>query len=202
MKKKQLLTALAAIGFAATFNANALTFSFLENGIGDLGSNTRNFTESGVTLTATGYGLGPNIVHLWAKNDGGDENGLGLSNDSEHEIKPGSFIQLTVPTSPVTTFDFVIAGSVQSGESAKVYFSPTAGVLGTILIGTLNGVDGSVPIPSIYQNGYIDITAGTGNVLLDGASVTVPSVPDGGLTVALLGGALSLLGFARRKLVA
>ena len=202
MNNKRFIAAVAAIGFAAALDANALTFTFQENGVGNLGVSSSPFTESGFSLTATAFG--PGSPTLWVKHDGGDENGLGLSNDTDHEIKPGSFIQLSVPTTPPTTLNWVIAGSVQTGEQAVVYFTTTAGSLtGATQIGTLNS-DGTISITSPYNTemGYIDITAGAGNVLLDSVSVTVPSVPDGGMTVAMLGGALTLLGFARRKLVA
>ena len=179
---------------AAAAGANTITFTFLEDGPGDLGSPTRTFTDSGISLTATSSG--PN---LYAKTGGGDENGLGLLGTLDNEITPKTFIQLTVPTSPISSLKLIFLGSVQSGEIADIYFSPTLGSLGT-LIGTV-GSDGSFDISAIGP-GYIGITGGgTGgaNVLLDSVTATIP---DGGTTVALLGSALTLLGVFRRKLVA
>jgi hypothetical protein len=93
----------------------------------------------------------------------------------------------------------VFLGSVQPGESALVYWSTKLGVLGTTLIGTVTG-DGFVDISGYNMTGYIGITAGTGNVLIDGVTGTA-DVPDSGTTVAMLGCALTALGLARRKLV-
>ena len=191
---------LACMGLAVAAQANTITWNFQENGTGNLGSTTSTFTESGYSLTATGYGGG----NLWVKNSGGDENGLGLQNTQDHEITGNTMIQLTLPTAPPSNLQLVIIGSVQSGEKASVYWSPTAGsLLGSTLIGSLTGVDGSVNVAG-YNTGFISIVgggSGGANVLLDSVSAIV-NVPDGGTTVALLGGALTALGFIRRKMVA
>ncbi len=183
---------LVGIGVVLAAQANAVTFNFLENGSNlDLGP-TSTFTESGISLTASGFLTAGGATDLYAKNLGSSETGLGLNIDpsGEHEITVTDFVQLTLPTNPPSTFGMLIAASVQPGESALVYFTTTPGSLtGATLLGTITTEGGSITVPPGDQVGFIDITAGAGNVLL--SSVTVSSiVPDSGWTVALLAVAL------------
>lgn len=195
MKKNTLLTTLAVVGLAVAAQATPVSFNFQENGsnIG-LGSSST-FTESGISLNA--YANPGNT--LWAKLESG-ETGLGLTSDltGDHEITSGNFIQLGLPTSPVTSLTLVFLSSVQAGETATIYYSSTLGSLGS-LIGTVTS-DTSFDV-SPYSTGFIGISAGTGNVLLE--SLTVDArLPDGGSTVLLMGAALTAAGMIRRKLVA
>jgi VPDSG-CTERM motif len=179
----------------AQARATTITYTFQENGSNvDLGS-TSTFTESGISLTASGFLTSGGSTNLYAKNEGNvggsSEMGLGTTSDpsGDHEIATSNFIQLTLPTTPPTNFQMVLLASVQSGESANVYFTHTAGTLtGATLIGTISNADGSVTVPGGDQTGYVDITAGKVNVLLSGAVVTVP---DAGATVVLLAFALA-----------
>jgi hypothetical protein len=192
--KSKMMVAGACMAFALATQANTVTFTFQENGPGTLGASST-FTESGISLTATAQAG----QTLYAKNQGGDETGLGLTDEEDHEIDGSHFLQLTVPTSPVTSLKLIFLGSVQSGELAKIYFSSTLGTLGS-QIGTVSS-DGSFDISALGP-GYIGITGGgTGgaNVLLN--SLTVETVPDCGSTVALLGAGLTCIGMLRRKLV-
>ena len=211
MKTQMLFTALAAIGFAGALDANAVTITFQEN---DSPVNTSTvlgtsatFTEGVASITATGYSSNNNLTDLFAKYTSGDptETGLGLNNDPDKEIHGSSFIQLTVPPSPAgSTLDVVLTGSIQTGETSNIGFSTTAGTRGALIPGGSQSGGGtfSFTVPSGDQSGYIDIWASSGNVLLDSVTITVPSVPDGGLTIAMLGAALTVLGLARRKLIA
>lgn len=203
MKHKFIITALVAMGAAFATQANAdINFTFQENGSNVNLGPTSTFTESGFSLTASGFLTAGGTTDLFAKFTSGDpsETGLGTFIDSlDHEILTTNFIQLTLPTTPPSNFTMILLGSVQAGESAQVYFTTTAGSLtGATLLGTLNA-DGSFAIPMANQVGFIDITAGSGNVLLAGATI-VPTVPDGGTTAILLGVALSGLALIRRKL--
>ena len=126
------------------------------------------------------------------------------NSDSDHEINTTNFVQLTLPTSPASTFTMVLLASVQQGEQALVYWSATSGTLGTTLIGTITNADGSIDV-SAYQTGFIGITAGAANILLESATFTTErstgeGVPDGGSTVSLLGFASLGLVALRRKL--
>lgn len=188
--------AVAGLGLAFATQANAsISYTFLENGLNHSLGNTSTFTESGVSLTASGFTTAGVATALYAKYTSGDptETGLGTLSDSDHEINSGNFVQLTLPTTPATTFNFILAGSVQSGETAKVYWTTTAGSLvGATLIGTFNG-NGQINIPAgdATKTGYLDITAGSGNVLLEGAQFTA-AVPEPSTVVA---GAMLLLPF-------
>jgi len=198
-----IIMALAAIGVALATQANAanITFNFLENGTNiDLGPSST-FTESGISLTASGFLTAGGATDLFAKNGGPVDMGLGTNIDSAHEINNSNFIQLTLPTMPPSTFNMVVAASVQSGSNAKVYFTTTPGTLaGATLLGTITTNFGSVSIPAGDQTGFIDMTEGlagsTADVLLN--SVTVTVVPESGTVAFLALGAGMLLTLRRR----
>jgi len=192
-----MIMALAAMGVWAT-QANAVTFTFQENGSNvDLGP-TSTFTVGGFSLTASGFLTSGGPTDLFAKFTLGNptETGLGTNIDTQKEVNTTDFIQLTLPTTPPSNFSMVLLASVQSGEQAKVFFTTTPGTLtGATLIGTITNADGSVTIPAGDQTGFIDITAGAVNILL--ASATI-STPDSGSAVALLGIALAGIEGVRR----
>lgn len=201
MKKTSLLLAAVVIALGAQAKATDITFNFQENGSNVALGPVNNFTESGFTLTASGFFKAGGPTTLYAKNLGGDEVGLGLTHDpsTQNEITTDDFIQLTLPTTPPSTATMALLASVQVGEQALVFFNTVPGTLaGAVLIGTITNADGSVTIPAGDQTGFIDVTAGAGNVLLAGFTVTTPSVPDGGTTLMLLGSALGGLGLVRR----
>jgi hypothetical protein len=199
-----IIMALAGLGVALATHANAvtLTYNFLENGSNAGLGATSIFTEGGFSLTANGFLTAGGPTGLYAKSLGVGETGLGTTSDpsGDHEIVTTNFVQLTLPTSPPSTFGMVLLASVQQGEQAKVYFTTTPGTLiGATLIGTVTNSDGSITVPAGDQTGFIDITAGVANVLLEGATITT-SVPDGGSTIALLGVALGGIEGVRRML--
>jgi len=194
--------ALAAIGAGLATQAKAVNFTFQENGSNiDLGP-TSTFTSGGFSLTASGFLTAGGTTNLFAKDLGGTETGLGTVSDpsGQHEIVTTNFVQLTLPTAPPSNFSMVLLTSVQTGESAQVFFTTTPGTLaGATLIGTVSNANGSISIPAGDQTGFIDITAGAANVLLAGAQITT-SVPGGASTVALLGVALTAVEGVRRIL--
>ena len=191
---------LVGIGIAFAAQAKATTFTFLENGAGNKGP-SETWTVDGLSLTAYGFNAS-GATDLWAKNGGTGENGLGLAEDptGDHEISTNDFVQLAVPTTPPSTFLSALLLSVQGGEIAKIYWSTTLGSLGTYL-GSISNSDGTFFIDSTYQHatGYFGVTAGAANVLLGGATFE-QNVPDGGMTIMLLGGALAGIQILRRKL--
>ncbi len=207
---KNTFVTLAIIAFASLAgraSAAPITFTFQENGSNtDLGT-TSTFVESGYQLTASGFLTAGGTTHLYAKSqgpiDGSGEIGLGTTSDpsGEHEITVNNFVQLTLPTMPASMLNLLFLGSVQNGESAKIYYNTVAGTLtGAVLISTVANADGSVAIPAMYQNGYIDITAGSKNVLLRSAQFS--TVPEAGFTSSLLGVGLMGLFALRRRLSA
>jgi hypothetical protein len=194
---------LAGMGLALATHANAnITFNFQPPEVpagGDLGANPVHFVEGGVTLTANGFGPS-GAVDLYSKNAGVGEIGLGLINDpsSANEITPGSFVQLTVPTSPPYGASLVIGQSITSGsEIMHVYFQTTANsgtLAGATSLGTILASGGTLTLsPTQFGPGFIDITSDAGNVLL--ASVTFVPEPS-----TLIAGALLLLPFGASTL--
>jgi hypothetical protein len=195
MSIKSFFVILTAATIGATAPASPVTFTFQENGLGNLGA-TSTFTETGLSITA----YASSGQTLYAKNGGGDETGLGITSDpsGDWEIYPGTFIQLKGAGVAITS---LLLGSVQSGDgdTATIYYSTTLGVLGTLL-GTLTS-DGTFNIPLADQGGYIGISAGAGNILLDSATGQA-TVPDAPRTFLLFGFALTALGMMKRKCMA
>jgi VPDSG-CTERM motif len=196
---------LAVIALATQANADVThIFNFQENGSNISLGPTSTFTESSIpsiSLTASGFLTAGGTTDLFAKNLGGDEVGLGTTSDptGQHEITTANFVQLTLPTTPPSNFQMVLLASVQTGESAEVFFNSTPGTLtGATMIGTVSGHDGSITISGGFQTGFIDVTAGAANVLLNRAIVT--TVPDGGSAVALLGIAFAGIEVLRRRM--
>ena len=188
-----IIMTLAVIGAGLATQANAVTFTFQENGSNMSLGHTSTFTEGGFSLTATAFLTAGGDTNLFAKSEGPGEIGLGIFGALDNEITTSNFIQLTVPTTPPSNFQLVIGGSVSGGEQMDVFFTPTSGTLtGATLIGSITGTGGSVTVPAFAQSGFIDVTSannvGNGNVLL--ASVTVGAIPEPG-SVALLGIALA-----------
>lgn len=193
-----LLLALAGV-FAMSANAGPVKIKFQESG--DIGP-TFTFTDSGYDVTLSAFLTSGASTHLFVNNAGGDGDGVGTTGDpsGENAIATTTFIQITVPTNPTSNFTSVFIGNIGTGESAKVYFTNTLGSLvGATLLGTLIA-DGSVAVGPLYQNGFIDVTAGAGNVLLTGVEVLPNAVPDAGFTASLLGMGLVGLALLRRKL--
>ena len=197
--KNKILTPLAVVGLAVAAQATPVTFTFQENGSEvNLGA-TSTFTSGGVSITAYADPGGS----LWAKLRSG-ESGLGLTSDvsGQDEITPGHFIQLGLPTTPITSLQLLFLESVTGGETALIYYSTVLGTLGT-LVGTVNNSGGSFDV-SAYTAGYIGISSGTGggqNVLVESLTADLRT-PDGASTMLLMGGALTVLGLVRRKLTA
>ena len=193
-KLTTIIMALAVIGAGLATQANAVTFTFQENGSNLSLGPTSTFTSGGFALTASAFLTTGATTDLYAKSQGLGEIGLGINNAArDFEITSSNFIQLTLPTVPPSNFQTVISGSVSGGEQMDVYFTTTPGDLtGATLIGSITATGGSVTVPAFDQIGFIDVTSannlGNGNVLL--ASVTLEAIPEPG-SVALLGIALA-----------
>jgi hypothetical protein len=112
---------------------------------GDLGL-TATYTVSGLSVTASAFGpkVDGNADHLYGKNGGGDEIGLGMTNDptGDNEIAyRQGFIQLDLNalTGKVAANSiFAAFGSTTGGEQWTIYGSNTAGTLGSATLPTLD----------------------------------------------------------------
>lgn len=168
---------------------------------GNLG-NTHIYINNGVSITAHGFNISPShTLDLYGKNDGGDENGLGLNIDPDHEIGVSNFVQLdmsqvwaTNPTSLTMSI-----GSVQAGEGWSLYTSNVLGSLGTLLFsGTTNAPNTFpvFPIPNGYQ--YLSVTASHNNVLLSTLDTKGVGVPEP-TTMLILGSSLAMAAMRKRQ---
>jgi len=175
------LTCSVVPGFGTTINFNTPS--------GDQGT-----SHTYGAITATAYG--PGTPHLYGKNSGGDELGLGLTSDpsGDHEIVPGQFIQLDVSSLGPITISFVMNSSTNP-DAWKVFESSSA--VATSGSSTMTGTDEnahSITITSGMK--YLDFTATGGNVLLSSISYTATPEP---IALALTGSGLLGLFFLRRR---
>jgi hypothetical protein len=190
------------------------TYDYGFGGLGDLHSSTHTFAPtagSGPSITASGYEVensffGPYVesATLYSKGSGGDENGLGLTNDPSHdnEITSGSFIMLDLgnfddlvltslklSTESTTGNDkFEIWGS--NSAPSFFYSIPTSGLI------TGKG-QGFQNVSSLDGDRYIFVSAQSGNVLLGGLSAT--TVTPEPASAALVGLALAGAGMLFRR---
>ncbi len=197
--------AMAVAGMLLGSQAFGVNFTFLENGSNLSLGNSSTFVEGGVSLTAYGYAAPSTPSALYAKFTSGDasETGLGMTADSDHEINPTQYIQLDLQNLIAGNMGL---GSIQVGENATIWGSNTQGSLGA-LQATLTGAGGVSQSYNLaaFNFRYVGVSAspvGTAaNVLITGLSAT-SRVPDGGMTLMLLGAGLSALGLLRKKLMA
>ena len=193
MTRKIILLLIAAAGTLASTATAGPVYHFQE--AGDIGP-TFTFNQDGFDLTLSAFLTTGGTTHLFVVNAAGTT----ADPSNQNEIATNAFIQLTLPTTPASHLDFVTITDIGPGESANVFFNTTPGTLnGAQLIGTLTA-NGNVPVGPAFQNGFIDVTAGAGNVLLFGAQFSPVSAPDAGSTSSLLGMGLVGLAALRRKL--
>lgn len=190
------------MGAAATSSARAATVDFnFQSPSGDVGSTQHTYTVSGVSITATGltgsfFGgstfFQSGSVDLFDKTAGGDENGLGLTNDSsgDHEITHGSFVEIQTP-SGLTSVSFNMDSST-GDDSWQVWGCANATTKCSLLLTGTNENTHSLALDPYYF-----FTAGSGNVLLANLDVTTTPVP---AALPLFGSGLGVLfAIVRRK---
>ena len=215
MTKKFLLvgTVIGALGFLTP--AHADTVWNFNTPTGNLGS-THNYVGSdGTVITATAFG--PNAPALFGKGAGGDENGVGLTNDpsGEDEITNGSFIQLDLSNIKFASVNMSFMGdSTTNGETWELFGSNTPGsFLSANLLAFCTAPAGSgsgnaceqpnnFTVPGAGNFKFLDVTAaaGGGNILLTQVdAIAVPGPIVGAGLPGLLAACGGLLALARRR---
>lgn len=199
------LAALLMMGGASQATPVPVDWNFGTGTSGDLGSNQTTVTADGMTITVRGYDQNNNQVHLYRKELGGDETGMGLLNDptGEDEISSGhGYIQLdisklTVP--PLVNRNLLIKfDSSTDGETWKVIGTNTLGSSSGTFVTSGSNEETFDPLDAGNWK-YLDVFATNGNVLLDVLEATVDPVPEPA-SLALLGvGLLGTVAFARRR---
>jgi hypothetical protein len=184
--------------------AKAVTFDFQSN-LGELG-NSHSYTVSGITITAAGFTSNTfgTATHLYGKNGGGDENGLGLHNDpsGDNEITGSNIIRIQIPTN-LSSLSFQM-GSTTAGETWSVYGStaPTTGY--SLLLSGTNELTTHALLslcPTCVDFYFKDTGGGWGSNVLLHSLTAVSAVPlPAALPLFATGlGALGLLGWRRKR---
>ena len=185
MKALMGMALAAGLAMAGAADAATITYDF-GSATGNLGT-SHTYVSSGLSIIATGYDQTGATTDFFAKNNGGDEVGIGLANDptGENEIHLDSgFVQLDVSglfgrADPSATY--FSTNSTTGGEEWAVFGSNTAGVHGSspLLTGTS---ETSHLLPGLGSYKYYDFvesnfTAGQGNNFLI-HQLTTAGVPE------------------------
>ncbi|HEU5411989.1 MAG TPA: PEP-CTERM sorting domain-containing protein [Candidatus Acidoferrales bacterium] len=146
-------------------------------------------------LTATGWqGTSTTMMNtatdLSCKDEGSNEFGLGIFSDVDGEINTHNFIQID----GLSGANLTVIESVQTNEGFELFGSNGNGVLGTTLLGSGTGCGTCSVSVNLGDFEFLDVTASSGNILLDNVSAT----PEPG-TYLLLGTGLLMLGFMMRR---
>ena len=208
MKKIFLAAVVMAMAAAGGARAATVLFDFsLAPHQGDLGT-TETYVSSGVTLIASGFNQMNQATDLYGKHNGGDENGLGMTNDpsGDNEIYYGKgFVQLDVQG----LFGKVIASTLQfgtnsttQGETWKVYGTNTAGTLSgatTIISGSTEGLHSLSGLGTYDYYDFVSTSSSGGRNFLITSLQGTASVPEPASWALMLVGFGGLGALLRRR---
>jgi hypothetical protein len=205
--KSTLLAAAVGAVVASAGSTRAATITWNLNLPSGLLGTTQTYTAGGITITAAGFSgipqLGTNTpnVMLFGKNNGGDEVGLGLSNDpsGENEISGLNIIRIdfsNVITAGALPFSFDFQMNSTTGtvganiEAWAVWdsFLPSGFAGPPLMTGTDENPHSGLQLFPFYF--FTVFPGNSGNVLIANVSAEVPGVPEPSTW------AMMLLGFA------
>jgi hypothetical protein len=201
MKTRRLFPPFVSLLFCVAFiapsaSAVLITWNLNPDNLNqDVGSTSRTYTQSGYQIVARGYDnvSGPDTPHgLFYKSTGpiggASEIGLGLVGTLDNELQVNTdgtvqnYIQLDLRSlfSQGFTNGALSVGSIQPGESFRLFGSNTQGSLGTQLGGTWDSsVDGQfVAIPSFGTYGFISIASATDDVMPVAFRASIQPIPE------------------------
>ena len=213
---KPALAACVALGLTASGWANTVSFDFLTPS-GDVGSSSYTYGTGPNTLTAVGSELELVVIrnpqHLFGKNSGLNETGLGLLRPiQDNELDLWSLIQLDFSALKSQGFNHfeITLGSLQQGQGYKFLWRDTVGGFGDpagFAFDTWTAPDNSTlsktidVTSSVMAHSVVGVQGWPfsdvnglffGTTVIESVTATSPDVPDGGSTFALLG--MSLVG--------
>jgi hypothetical protein len=215
-----LVTSCASMGLTPA-NAATITWNFNSGTGAAPNSNAQTYTATDLTTTLTAQGFSNNLfttpVTLYNKNDGGNEIGLGLADDPQHEIKGAEVISIVLGIAH-TSMTFSM-NSVDNNEGWQVWGSATGGAGTYSLLLSNNGLldegthtlTGTGGTDLFYYIAYVDDGSPSGgqgsNILLHTLSIEPTTGRNGDPTplpaaLPLFGtglGALGLLGWRRKR---
>ncbi len=163
---------------------------------GNVGSSSHVFTVSGYSITARGYdhatsGADPSrgLYYKFEGPVGGaGEHGLGLVGTLDNELQVNSngtvanYIQLDLRAILAQGFTGgqIEVGSIQVGESFRLYGSNAQGTLGTQLPGTWGSAfdEQFVSIPNFGSFQFISVASNCGDILPVAFRATITPVPE------------------------
>ena len=198
MKFWPLIVLVVACVMAPAAFASTITWDFATTPNASLGSTTHTYTEGGINIIATGSS------DLYYKVGGGDETGLGLVGESDHEIEAGQSIVLNLGglfSKDVTGLTLTL-GSIQKGEVGYV-----CDAFADCMKFDYTKDFKPVSIMKLYSdmiahgavNGQLTVTACKGDVLIDQLQATA-TVPEPSSLLLMGSGVLAMAGVVRRKL--
>ncbi|MDQ6939727.1 MAG: hypothetical protein M3119_06170 [Verrucomicrobiota bacterium] len=202
------LALLACVSALASSSASAalVTWDLNPGNLnGNVGSASQVYTVSGHSITAFGYdkaSSGSDVTHqLFFKSGGpiggGSEHGLGLVGTLDNELQvnangtPANYIQLDLRSilSQGFTGGQIEVGSIQTGESFRLFGSNAQGTLGTQLTGTWGSIfdEQFVSIPNFGSFQFISIASNAADVLPIAFRASITPVPEMNALFPLVG---------------
>lgn len=186
-------------------SCGSISSSFPGTCPGNLGTDTATYTNSGLSITATGYLNTSTTNNLFVKSGGAEETGLGLAGTKDNEVGMGQYIYLDMSDLLNHGIDSgtLWIGSAQPGEDATVCETSAVGTPGTTDCSTVMGNSSglaSLNVDWTKGDPILSITAAvdSSNVLV-AKSITTSPVPEPS-SMALFGTMLLAFAYAYYRL--